>query len=104
MQGVLSGGIYFYTVRNMSLQLNIKQFISLLNQGKDTIDLLFGQKDSIQKEEVVALTRPEYFKQDAKQKYLRGIKKVLRKINFTTTREIIKLDKVVDDAYKNEET
>jgi translation initiation factor 2 beta subunit (eIF-2beta)/eIF-5 len=43
------------------------------------------------------------FYQDAREmRFLRSIKKYLRRINSTLTREIIKLQKNVDDTYKNE--
>lgn len=43
------------------------------------------------------------FYQDAREmRFLRNIKKYLKRINATLTREIIKLQKNVDDTYKNE--
>ena len=49
------------------------------------------------------LTRHIHFYQEAREmRFLRSIKKYLKRINSTLTREIIKLQKNVDDTYKNE--
>jgi hypothetical protein len=49
------------------------------------------------------LNRYIRFYQEAREpRFLRNIKKYLRRINATLTREIIKLQKNVDDTYKNE--
>ncbi len=49
------------------------------------------------------LTRHIKFYQEAREmRFLRSIKKYLKRINSTLTREIIKLQKNVDDTYKNE--
>lgn len=49
------------------------------------------------------LTRHIRFYQEAREmRFLRSIKKYLKRINATLTREIIKLQKNVDDTYKNE--
>lgn len=49
------------------------------------------------------LTRHIKFYQEAREmRFLRSIKKYLKRINATITREIIKLQKNVDDTYKNE--
>lgn len=49
------------------------------------------------------LKRHIKFYQEAREmRFLRGIKKYLKRINTTLTREIIKLQKNVDDTYKNE--
>ncbi|PBQ30632.1 hypothetical protein CNR22_02205 [Sphingobacteriaceae bacterium] len=49
------------------------------------------------------LTRHIRFYQEAREmRFLRSIKKYLKRINSTLTREIIKLQKNVDDTYKNE--
>ena len=49
------------------------------------------------------LTRHIKFYQEARElRFLRSIKKYLKRINATLTREIIKLQKNVDDTYKNE--
>jgi len=49
------------------------------------------------------LKRHIRFYQDAREmRFLRSIKKYLKRINSTLTREIIKLQKNVDDTYKNE--
>lgn len=49
------------------------------------------------------LNRHIKFYQEAREmRFLRSIKKYLKRINGTLTREIIKLQKNVDDTYKNE--
>src|SRR3954470_24715520 len=49
------------------------------------------------------LNRHIRFYQEAREmRFLRSIKKYLKRINATLTREIIKLQKNVDDTYKNE--
>ena len=49
------------------------------------------------------LNRHIRFYQEAREmRFLRSIKKYLKRINSTLTREIIKLQKNVDDTYKNE--
>lgn len=52
---------------------------------------------------IYELKRNISFYQDAREmRFLRSIKKYLKRINATLTREIIKLQKNVDDTYKNE--
>jgi hypothetical protein len=43
-----------------------------------------------------------FYKEAREMRFLRSIKKYLKRINSTLTREIIKLQKNVDDTYKNE--
>ncbi len=43
-----------------------------------------------------------YYKEAREMRFLRSIKKYLKRINIAITREIIKLQKNVDDTYKNE--
>lgn len=43
-----------------------------------------------------------FYKESRELRFLRSIKKYLKRINSTITREIIKLQKNVDDTYKNE--
>jgi len=145
----------------MPLKLSIKQFIQILNQGKEVIDTLFGKKDTLQKNEIIpyiASSNPEnvfekltihgvihekngkinlddrvvtlledyleigeintetisgdiknlknnisYYRNDNQIKYLRDIRKTLRKINNTITRQIILLDNQVDRTFKTEQ-
>ena len=44
----------------------------------------------------------KYYRIDNNQKFLRNIKRSLKKINSTTSREVIKLHKNIDDTYKNQ--
>ncbi len=145
----------------MPLKLTIKQFIQILNQGKEVIDTLFGKKDILHKNEIIpyiASSNPEtiferltihgvihekngkvnlddriitlledyleigeintetisgdiknlknnisYYRNDNQIKYLRDIRKTLRKINNTITRQIILLDNQVDRTFKTEQ-
>ncbi len=145
----------------MPLKISIKQFIQILNQGKEVIDTLFGKKDNLQKDEIISYitsSNPEnifnrllihniinekngkinlddriitliedyleigeintetisgdiknlknnisYYKNDNQIKYLRNIKKTLRKVNNTIRRQIILLDNQVDRTFKTEQ-
>lgn len=145
----------------MPLKLSIKQFIQILNQGKEVIDTLFGKKNTLQKNEIIPYivsSNPEniferltihgvihekngkvnlddrvvtlledyleigeintetisgdiknlknnisYYRNDNQIKYLRDIRKTLRKINNTITRQIILLDNQVDRTFKTEQ-
>jgi hypothetical protein len=44
----------------------------------------------------------KFYQEAREMRFLRSIKKYLKRINSTLTREIIKLQKNVDDTYKNE--
>jgi hypothetical protein len=138
--------------------LSIRDLIILLNQNKEVIEMLFGNKDSINKSELLAredmtddrleklalheiihennniislddriITFIEefleigevttsfindniqtlneslrYYRIDNNPRFIRAIKKSLKKINSTTSREVIKLHKNIDDTYKNQ--
>lgn len=142
----------------MSLQVNVKDLLSNLYYNRGIIELLFGVRDQVTVNELLAredITEEQYrrlvsleilsehenivslndavvamfedfmeigevtpgfindyinelkryirFYQDAREmRFLRQIKKYLKRINATLTREIIKLQKNVDDTYKNE--
>jgi hypothetical protein len=43
-----------------------------------------------------------YYRNDNRKEHLRGIKQSLQKISSTTSREVVKLQKLIDDTYKNE--
>lgn len=142
----------------MSLQVNVKDLLSNLYYNRGIIELLFGVRDQVTVNELLAredITEEQYrrlvsleilsehenivslndavvamfedfmeigevtpgfindyinelkryirFYQEAREmRFLRQIKKYLKRINATLTREIIKLQKNVDDTYKNE--
>ncbi len=44
----------------------------------------------------------KYYRIDSNPRFLRNIKRSLKKINSTTSREVIKLHKNIDEAYKNQ--
>lgn len=44
----------------------------------------------------------KYYRIDSNPKFLRSIKRALKKINSTTSREVVKLHKNIDDTYKNQ--
>ena len=44
-----------------------------------------------------------YYRIDNNPKFLRNIKRSLKKINSTTSREVMKLHKNIDDTYKNQD-
>jgi hypothetical protein len=139
--------------------LSIKDLINLLYQNREVIEMLFGNKDSINKSEILAredmtddklekLVMYEiihennniiglddrittfieefleigevttsfiidniqtlneslrYYRIDNNPKFLRNIKRSLKKINSTTSREVMKLHKNIDDTYKNQD-
>lgn len=45
----------------------------------------------------------KYYRIDSNTKFLRNIKRSLKKINSTTSREVMKLHKNIDDTYKNQD-
>ncbi len=45
----------------------------------------------------------KYYRIDSNPKFLRSIKRSLKKINSTTSREVMKLHKNIDDTYKNQD-
>lgn len=45
----------------------------------------------------------KYYRIDSNQKFLRNIKRSLKKINSTTSREVMKLHKNIDETYKNQD-
>jgi hypothetical protein len=45
----------------------------------------------------------KYYRIDSNSKFLRNIKRSLKKINSTTSREVMKLHKNIDDTYKNQD-
>lgn len=139
--------------------LTIKDLINLLYQSREVIEMLFGNKDSINKSEILAredmtdekleklvmyeivhennniiglddriITFIEefleigevttsfindniqslhealrYYHIDSNPKFLRNIKRSLKKINSTTSREVMKLHKNIDETYKNQD-
>jgi hypothetical protein len=139
--------------------LSIKDLINLLYQNREVVEMLFGNKDSINKSEILAredmtddklekLVMYEiihennniiglddrittfieefleigevttsfiidniqtlneslrYYRIDNNPKFLRNIKRSLKKINSTTSREVMKLHKNIDDTYKNQD-
>jgi hypothetical protein len=139
--------------------LSIKDLINLLYQNREVIEMLFGNKDSVNKSEILAredmtdekleklvmyelihennniiglddrittfieefleigevttsfindniqtLTESlKYYRIDSNPKFLRSIKRSLKKINSTTSREVMKLHKNIDDTYKNQD-
>jgi len=139
--------------------LSIKDLINLLYQNREVIEMLFGNKDSINKSEILAredmtddklerlvmyeiihennniiglddrvVTFIEefleigevttsfindniqglseglrYYRIDNNPKFLRNIKRSLKKINSTTSREVMKLHKNIDETYKNQD-
>ena len=142
----------------MKQPLSIKDLVNFLYQHKEVIEMLFGNKESINKSEILAredlndekleklviyeilhesnniislddriITFIEefleigevttsfindniqalhenlkYYRIDSNPKFLRNIKRSLKKINSTTSREVIKLHKNIDDTYKNQ--
>ncbi|HEY9045485.1 MAG TPA: hypothetical protein VIN08_06295 [Ohtaekwangia sp.] len=143
----------------MKNPLSIKDLINLLYQNREVIEMLFGNKDSINKSEILAredmtdekLERLvmyeiihennniiglddrvvtfieefleigevttsfindniqaldeglKYYRIDNNPKFLRNIKRSLKKINSTTSREVMKLHKNIDETYKNQD-
>ncbi|MFD0999615.1 hypothetical protein ACFQ21_09870 [Ohtaekwangia kribbensis] len=143
----------------MKNPLSIKDLINLLYQNREVVEMLFGNKDSINKSEILAredmtddklekLVMYEiihennniiglddrittfieefleigevttsfiidniqtlneslrYYRIDNNPKFLRNIKRSLKKINSTTSREVMKLHKNIDDTYKNQD-
>jgi hypothetical protein len=139
--------------------LTIKDLVSLLYQNRVVIEMLFGNKDSINKSEILAREdmtdekleklvmyeiihennniiglddrittfieefleigevttsfindniqalneNLKYYRIDSNPKFLRNIKRSLKKINSTTSREVMKLHKNIDDTYKNQD-
>lgn len=142
----------------MGLQVNVKELLTQLYYNRGTIEFLFGNRDSITVNELLAkeelstetyqklisleilyeyqnivsindhivamfedfmeigevtpgfindylneLTRYiRYYQEGKENRFLRSIKKYLKRINNAITKEIIKLQKNVDDTYKNE--
>ncbi|MBT1710520.1 hypothetical protein KK062_19910 [Fulvivirgaceae bacterium PWU5] len=143
----------------MKNPLSIKDLVNLLYQNKEVIEMLFGNKDSVNKSEILAredmtdekleklvvnelihennniislddriMTFIEefleigevttsfindniqalneglrYYHIDNNIKFLRNIKRSLKRINSTTSREVMKLHKNIDDTYKNQD-
>ncbi|MBT1690155.1 hypothetical protein [Dawidia soli] len=143
----------------MKNPLSIKDLVNLLYQNKEVVEMLFGNKDSVNKSEILAredmtddkleklvvnelihennniislddriVTFIEefleigevttsfindniqalneglrYYRIDNNVKFLRNIKRSLKKINSTTSREVMKLHKNIDDTYKNQD-
>jgi hypothetical protein len=139
--------------------LSIKDLVNLLYQSREVIEMLFGNKDSVNKSEILArddmsderleklvmyeiihennniiglddrvITFIEefleigevttsfitdnirslsenlkYYHIDTNPRFLRNIKRSLKKINSTTSREVMKLHKNIDDTYKNQD-
>lgn len=142
----------------MKQPLSIRDLINLLNQNKEIIEMLFGNKDSVNKSEILAREdmsdekleklvvhefihennnivslddrittfieefleigevttsfindniqslneNLRYYRIDNNARFLRNIKRSLKKIHSTTSREVIKLHKNIDDTYKNQ--
>lgn len=143
----------------MKAPLTIKDLVSLLYQNREVVEMLFGNKDSVNKSEILAredmtdeklerlvmyeiihennniiglddrvITFIEefleigevttsfindniqtlnenlkYYRIDSNPKFLRNIKRSLKKIHSTTSREVMKLHKNIDDTYKNQD-
>lgn len=143
----------------MRAPLTIKDLVNLLHQSREIVEMLFGNKDSVNKSELLAredmteerlekLAQYEiihennnviglddriitfieefleigevttsfindniqtlnenlkYYRIDSNQKFLRNIKRALKRINSTTSREVMKLHKNIDDTYKNQD-
>jgi hypothetical protein len=139
--------------------LTIRDLVNLLYQNKEVVEILFGNKDSINKSEILARgdmsdekleklvlyeiihennnviglddrittfieefleigevttsfitdniralnENLKYYHIDSNPKFLRNIKRSLKKINSTTSREVMKLHKNIDDTYKNQD-
>ncbi len=139
--------------------LSIRDLVNLLYQSRDVIELLFGNKDSVNKSEILARDdmsdekleklvsyeiihennnaiglddrivtfieefleigevttsfindnilslndNLKYYRIDSNPKFLRNIKRSLKKISSTTSREVMKLHKNIDDTYKNQD-
>ncbi|HEY5746489.1 MAG TPA: hypothetical protein VIU12_10460 [Chryseolinea sp.] len=143
----------------MRTPLTIRDLVNLLYQSKDVIEMLFGNKDSIHKSEILARDdmsderleklvlyeiihennnviglddrivtfieefleigevttsfindniqtlneNLKYYRIDSNPKFLRNIKRSLKRISSTTSREVMKLHKNIDDTYKNQD-
>lgn len=143
----------------MKAPLTIRDLVNLLYQNKEVVEILFGNKDSINKSEILARgdmsdekleklvlyeiihennnviglddrittfieefleigevttsfitdnirslnENLKYYHIDVNPKFLRNIKRSLKKINSTTSREVMKLHKNIDDTYKNQD-
>lgn len=143
----------------MKAPLTIRDLVNLLYQSKEIVEMLFGNKDSINKSELLArddmtddrlekLAQCEiihennniiglddrivtfieefleigevttsfindniqslnenlkYYRIDSNPKFLRNIKRSLKRINSITSREVMKLHKNIDDTYKNQD-
>jgi len=139
--------------------LTIRDLVNLLYQNREVVEVLFGNKDSVNKSELLArndMTEErleklalyeiihennsviglddrivtfieefleigevttsfitdniqslnenlKYYRIDSNPKFLRNIKRSLKKINSTTSREVMKLHKNIDDTYKNQD-
>jgi hypothetical protein len=139
--------------------LTIKDLVNLLYQNREVVEMLFGNKDSLNKSEILAREdmtdekleklvayeiihennniiglddrittfieefleigevttsfindniqtlneNLKYYRIDSNPKFLRNIKRSLKKINSTTSREVMKLHKNIDDTYKNQD-
>jgi hypothetical protein len=139
--------------------LTIKDLVNLLYQNREVVEMLFGNKDSINKSEILAREdmtdekleklvmyeiihennniiglddrittfieefleigevttsfindniqslneNLKYYRIDNNPKFLRNIKRALKRINSTTSREVMKLHKNIDDTYKNQD-
>jgi hypothetical protein len=142
----------------MGLQVNVKELLTQLYYNRNTVEYLFGNRDTISVTELMAqgeLTEEqyrklvqqeilyenesivglndaviamfedfmeigevtpgvirdyiaelkrniEYYQEAREMRFMRAVKKYLKRINIAITREIIKLQKNVDDTYKNE--
>ncbi|MBT1701739.1 hypothetical protein [Chryseosolibacter indicus] len=143
----------------MKTPLTIKDLVNLLYQNRTVIEMLFGNKDSINKSEILARDdmtdekleklvlyeiihennniiglddrittfieefleigevttsfindniqslneNLKYYRIDSNPKFLRNIKRSLKRIHSTTSREVMKLHKNIDDTYKNQD-
>lgn len=139
--------------------LSIRDLVNLLYQSRDVVEFLFGNKDSVNKSEILARAdmtddkleklvlyeiihennnviglddrvvtfieefleigevttsfindniqaleeNLRYYRIDNNTRFLRNIKRSLKKISSTTSREVMKLHKNIDDTYKNED-
>ena len=142
----------------MGLQVNVKELLTQLYYNRNSIEFLFGNRDSVSITELMAkteLTEEQfrkliqqeviyeyenivglndaviamfedfmeigeatpgiirdyiselkrniaYYQETREMRFMRSIKKYLKRIGIAITREIIKLQKNVDDTYKNE--
>lgn len=143
----------------MKAPLTIRDLVNLLYQSKEIVEMLFGNKDSVNKSELLARDdmtderleklaayeiihennniiglddrivtfieefleigevttsfindniqslneNLKYYRIDNNPKFLRNIKRSLKRINSTTSREVMKLHKNIDDTYKNQD-